>query len=149
MLCALHEADPACDEANLLLYRGVHCYVVLNLYPYNTAHTMVVPYQHTAHLPGLDPAIASELFMLTRRSVAIIEQEYKPHGLNIGMNLGSTAGAGIADHLHMHIVPRWSGDTNFMPLIGGTKLIPEELTQTYQRLHPAFLELAKEEQTHE
>ncbi len=121
-----------------MLYRGERCLVVLNLYPYNTAHVMVVPYAHTADLIGLDEATAGELFTLTRRCVSALGDVYQPHGFNIGMNLGSIAGAGIAEHMHMHIVPRWSGDTNFMPIVGGTKLIPEELCATYERLRPAF-----------
>src|SRR5439155_14279391 len=117
---------------NLVLFRGATCYVIMNLYPYNTGHLMVVPYIHTAELPGLDPTIALELFDLTRQSVGLLEEAFKPHGFNIGMNLGRTAGAGIDEHLHMHIVPRWEGDSNFMPIVGGTKLIPEALDQTYE-----------------
>jgi len=134
----MHEATPEHDAANLILYRGAHCFVVLNLFPYNTAHTMVLPYAHTADLVGLAAATAAELFALTQRCVALIGAEYQPHGFNLGMNLGSMAGAGIAEHLHMHIVPRWSGDTNFMPIIGQTKLIPEELEATYDRLQASF-----------
>lgn len=139
VLCSIHQRDPAEDASNFLLFRGEHAYVVLNIYPYNTAHLMIVPYAHTADLAGLDEATAQEVFSLTRRSVGIIDQEYQPHGSNLGMNLGNVAGAGIADHLHMHVVPRWGGDTNFMPLIGGVKLIPEDLEMTYQRLRPYYL----------
>lgn len=138
VLCGLHQADPADDPNNLVLYRGRRCYVVLNLYPYNTGHLMVVPYRHTADLPGLESDEAQELFALTQRCVRLLDLEYKPHGFNLGMNLGNTAGAGIDAHLHMHIVPRWSGDANFMPIVGGTKLIPEALEQTYARLQPRF-----------
>jgi ATP adenylyltransferase len=98
----------------------------------------VLPFAHTADLAGLDAAVAEELFELTRRSVSLLSAEYQPHGFNLGMNLGRTAGAGIAEHLHMHIVPRWNGDANFMPVVGGTKLIPEDLEGTYARLAPAF-----------
>lgn len=142
VLCGLHEAEPATDAENLVLHRAQHCFVVMNLYPYNTAHLMVVPYLHTADLSGLDPAIAAELFTLTRQTVAILDREYQPHGHNLGMNLGRVAGAGIEAHLHMHIVPRWGGDTNFLPIIAGTKLIPEELAQTYARLRPHFANAA-------
>jgi ATP adenylyltransferase len=138
VLCRLHENDPGDDAANYVLHRASQCYVVLNLYPYNTAHLMVVPYQHTADLPGLAGETAAELFDLARRCVGILHDAYQPHGCNLGMNLGHTAGAGIAEHLHMHVVPRWSGDLNFMPLIGGTKLIPEALETTYTRLRPYF-----------
>lgn len=138
VLCALHQANPAQDKENLVLCRGEDCYVVMNLYPYNTGHLMVVPYEHIADLPGMNGATAQELFELTRRCVALLEAEYQPHGFNLGMNLGRTAGAGIDEHLHMHIVPRWSGDTNYMPIIGCTKLIPEALEQTYARLRSRF-----------
>ena len=136
VLCARGREAPA--TANLVLYRGTNCYVLMNLYPYNTGHLMVVPYHHTADLPGLDAQIAGELFDLTRKSVAAILIAIHPHGFNIGMNLGSTAGAGIDEHMHMHIVPRWNGDANFMPIVGGTKLIPEALDQTYAKLRPHF-----------
>lgn len=136
VLCALGTMEPAAE--NLVLYRGNKCYIVLNKFPYNTAHLMVVPYAHTADLPGLDAEAANELFDLTRRSVTLLSETYQPHGFNIGMNLGHTAGAGIEQHLHMHVVPRWEGDANFMPLIGGTKLIPETLDQTWVRLRPVF-----------
>jgi len=135
VLCAIPAASPEDDAENLLLYRGKTCYVVLNLYPYNTAHLMVVPYAHRANLAGLVSETAQELFTLTQRAVAIIEAEYQAQGFNLGMNLGRSAGAGIEEHLHMHVVPRWIGDSNFMPIVGGTKLIPEELSQTYARLH--------------
>ncbi|MCG8347844.1 MAG: HIT domain-containing protein [Chloroflexales bacterium] len=138
VLCTLHQAKPAQDKENLVLYRGKECYVVMNLYPYNTGHLMVVPYEHVADLPGMNGATAQELFELTRRCVALLGAEYQPQGFNLGMNLGRTAGAGIDEHLHMHIVPRWSGDTNYMPIIGGAKLIPEALEQTYARLRPRF-----------
>ncbi|NNJ10265.1 HIT domain-containing protein [Chloroflexales bacterium ZM16-3] len=141
VFCAMTGAPREHDTENLVLYRGERCLVVMNLYPYNTAHLMVVPYAHTADLPGLDDATADELFALTRRCVRILGDVYQPHGFNLGMNLGSIAGAGIAEHLHMHIVPRWSGDTNFMPIVGGTKLIPEDLEATYERLSPTFATL--------
>jgi ATP adenylyltransferase len=138
VLCNLHQADPANDQQNYVLYRGTTCYVVLNLYPYNTGHLMVVPYEHTADLAGLDTTCGQELFFLSQRSVAILTAAYGPHGFNMGMNLGRSAGAGIDQHLHMHILPRWNGDTNFMPLLGGTKLVPEALEDTYSRLISCF-----------
>lgn len=140
VLCARGQEEP--EPANLVLYRGATCYILMNLYPYNTGHLMIVPYDHTADLPQLDSATASELFQLTRSSVAILASALTPHGFNIGMNLGRTAGAGIDEHLHMHIVPRWTGDANFMPIVGGTKLIPEALEQTYAKLRPLFDQLA-------
>lgn len=140
VLCALGSMPPAAE--NLVLYRGNNCYVVLNKFPYNTGHLMVVPYAHTADLVGLDQTVANELFELTRTATGILGEEYAPHGFNIGMNLGRTAGAGIDEHLHMHVVPRWNGDTNFMPIVGGTKLVPEALEQTWARLRPVFEKLS-------
>jgi len=131
------------DVADLVLYRGATCYAIMNLYPYNTGHLMVTPYAHIAYLPSLDARTAAELFDLTRRSVDLLSRALAPHGFNIGMNLGRTAGAGIDEHLHMHIVPRWNGDANFMPIVGGTKLIPEALDQTYAKLRPLFDSLRK------
>jgi ATP adenylyltransferase len=142
VLCARGRASP--DSSNLVLHQGATCYVLMNLYPYNTGHLMIVPYIHTADLAGLDTEIAEELFALTRRSVAILMQAFQPHGFNIGMNLGRTAGAGIDEHLHMHIVPRWDGDANFMPIVAGTKLIPEALDQTYAKLRPRFDQIGDE-----
>ena len=142
VLCTRGRASP--DSSNLVLHHGATCYVLMNLFPYNTGHLMIVPYIHTADLTGLDTEIAEELFALTRRSVAILMQAFQPHGFNIGMNLGRTAGAGIDEHLHMHIVPRWDGDANFMPIIGGTKLIPEALDQTYAKLRPHFDQIGNE-----
>ena len=136
VLCMRGREMPAAD--NLVLYRGTNCYVLMNLYPYNTGHLMIVPYQHTADLVKMDAVVANELFDLTRKSVAVLTSAMRPHGFNIGMNLGSTAGAGIDEHIHMHIVPRWNGDANFMPIVGGTKLIPEALDQTYAKLRPQF-----------
>jgi ATP adenylyltransferase len=138
VLCALHRADASEDAANHVLHRGERCYVVLNLYPYNTAHLMVVPYEHTADLVALDAQTAHELLETGRRAVALVGEAYSPNGFNLGMNLGRTAGAGIEEHLHLHVVPRWVGDANFMPIIGGTKLVPESLDQTYARLRPLF-----------
>lgn len=140
VLCGLHQAAPEQDAANYVLYRGEYCYVVLNLYPYNTGHLMVVPYEHTANLPELDVATAQALWDTGRRAVAALQRAMRPHGFNLGMNLGQTAGAGIAEHLHLHVVPRWEGDANFMPIVGGTKLIPEALDQTYAQLKPLFEE---------
>lgn len=141
-LCALHQAPPDQDAGNFVLYRGVHCYVVLNLYPYNPGHLMVVPYTHTADFPALEPEAAHELIDTGRHCVSLLKTAVQPQGFNMGINLGRTAGAGIAEHMHMHIVPRWEGDANFMPIIGGTKLVPEDLEQTYAKLLPLFGEHA-------
>lgn len=128
------------DKRNYLLYRGERVFTLLNLYPYNTGHLMVAPYAHTGDLANLDASVASELIALTQRSVSVVRRAYEPDAFNIGMNLGKAAGAGVPDHLHVHVVPRWMGDTNFMPVLGDTKVLPETLDQTYERLVHLFHE---------
>jgi ATP adenylyltransferase len=127
-----------CDAENLLLYRGILAFVVMNRYPYATGHLLIAPYEHTADFPALPAATATELTALTQRSVAALGLEYAPGGYNVGMNLGAVAGAGEADHLHTHVVPRWGGDTNFMPVFADVKVLPETLDQTYARLRLRF-----------
>lgn len=122
------------DRESLIVLRAERNFVILNLYPYNSAHLMVVPYEHTADLTGLDHETTVEMMSLVQKMVQVINAEYSPEGFNVGMNLGRAAGAGLADHLHMHIVPRWAGDTNFMPVVGGTKVMPELLETTLDRL---------------
>ena len=124
------------DEENLILCRGRLCFAILNLYPYNTGHTMVAPYRHTGDITSLDPDTVAEMWDMATRVVRALEREYRPDGFNLGLNLGRSAGAGLEDHLHLHIVPRWSGDTNFMPVLAETKVIPEALESTYRRLRP-------------
>jgi ATP adenylyltransferase len=126
------------DENSFILYRAERVFVLLNLYPYNSGHLMVAPYAHTGDFAALDPNTAAELMYTTQRSVAVLRQVYAPHAFNIGMNLGRVAGAGVPDHLHVHVVPRWNGDTNFMPVVAETKVLPETLDQTYERLAPLF-----------
>jgi ATP adenylyltransferase len=126
------------DEENFILFRGERAYVLLNLYPYNSGHLMVVPYQHTGDLASLPPEIGNEVFALTQRSVSALTSVYRPQGFNVGINLGEVAGGSISAHLHVHVVPRWGGDTNFMPVTAETKVLPETLDQTYQRLRPQF-----------
>lgn len=122
------------DRENLILVRGTYNFVILNLYPYNSGHLMIVPYKHTADFSGLDGDTVSELMSLAQRMVLALKAEYEPEGYNMGMNIGKVAGAGVADHVHMHVVPRWAGDTNFMPIVGSTKVLPELLETTYDRL---------------
>lgn len=129
---------PGQDEENLILYRGRHNFALLNLYPYTTGHLMVAPYAHIAMLDELPVDAAAELMSLTQTSVRLLREVYRPHGLNVGMNLGECAGAGIAGHLHMHVLPRWPGDANFMTTIGETRVMPEELNETWRRLREAF-----------
>ena len=127
------------DRVSLILLRADHNFVILNLYPYNTGHLMVVPYKHTSNIVTLQPDTLAEMMSLAQRLISAIGEEYHSHGYNMGMNLGMVAGAGVADHLHLHIVPRWAGDTNFMPIVGATKVLPELLETTYDRLKARLL----------
>lgn len=126
------------DPENLILLRGQHCYVMMNRYPYNNGHLMVVPYAHVNTPIELSSDAMSELMLETNVCVEALTEVMHPDGFNIGMNLGSAAGAGIKDHIHVHIVPRWMGDTNFMPVIGSTHVIVESLHSTYEKLRPSF-----------
>ena len=126
------------DRRSLILHRGRSCFVVMNLFPYNNGHVMVIPYRHTSDFPGLTPEEAAEMMQLTQECVRLLGETFRPDGFNLGMNLGQSAGAGVAEHLHMHVVPRWSGDTNFMPVLGETKVLPDALFAGYDRLLAAF-----------
>ncbi len=137
-LCEKPRQGEAKDVENLILYRGAKAFAILNLYPYNAGHLMIAPYAHTNDLVGLDAETSAELWELSRKAVAILTQEYQASGFNVGLNLGVAGGAGQADHLHVHVVPRWVGDTNFMAVTGDTKVLPEDLTRTYERLRPYF-----------
>jgi ATP adenylyltransferase len=125
--CPFCRAPTLADEDALIVARGVLAYVVLNLYPYNSGHLMVVPYRHVADYPDLDQAEAADVAGLTQRAMAVLRQVMAPHGFNIGMNQGQVAGAGIAGHLHQHVVPRWGGDTNFVPVVAQTRVLPQLL----------------------
>jgi len=122
------------DAANLVLYRGNRAYIILNLYPYNNGHLMVVPYEHVSSLEDLDAETLTELMLLVKRSLAALRETMHPDGFNIGVNLGQAAGAGIYEHVHIHVVPRWQGDTNFMPVLAETRVIPQMLEDTYAQL---------------
>jgi ATP adenylyltransferase len=129
-------------EIDLVVLRASHAYVILNLYPYNNGHLMVVPNRHLASLEALTRDEQTELMQLTRLSEMALHEAYRPQGINVGINLGRAAGAGIENHLHIHLVPRWSGDTNFMTAVGETRVLPEELGATAARLRPIFARLA-------
>ena len=122
------------DESNFILFRGKSNFIILNSFPYNTGHLMVVPYRHIGYLEGLTDEEAKDHFDLVKRSLGLLNQVMRPAGFNIGINLGKVAGAGVDDHVHTHIVPRWQGDTNFMPVISSTKVVPEALAATYKKL---------------
>ena len=126
------------DAENLILYRSRLHFVILNAYPYNNGHLMVVPYRHVAELEALTPEERAEMMEVVACSVRVLKQALRPDGFNIGLNLGLSAGAGIAEHLHVHLVPRWTGDTNFMPVLAETRVLPEHLQATYERLRPFF-----------
>jgi ATP adenylyltransferase len=122
------------DEDNYILFRGKRCLVMLNAYPYNNGHLMIAPYRHIDSVESLEDDEAKEIMEILSRMITLLKKVLRPEGFNVGMNLGSVAGAGIVDHLHLHVVPRWKGDTNFMPLISNTKIISESLHKTYQKL---------------
>lgn len=134
--------DAPLDQSSLIVFRGKTCYVILNLYPYNNGHLLVVPNRHIAALASARSEELSELIELTRRSEIALTEAYRPHGMNMGINLGKPGGAGVLDHVHMHVVPRWSGDTNFMTVVGETRVLAEELPQTAGKLQPIFARLA-------
>jgi len=126
------------DEENLVLYRGLNNFVLLNLFPYTSGHLMIAPYSHIGQLSAADDATLMEMMALTRKAEAALQKAYRPEGINLGMNLGKSAGAGIADHIHMHVLPRWHADSNFMSVIGETRVLPEALEDTYRKLKPLF-----------
>lgn len=137
-LCEAPAQPPGQDRQRLLLFRGPRVFVVMNLYPYNSGHLLVAPYQHTGDFAHLEADVARELTETSQQCVAVLSMAYHPEAFNLGMNLGRAAGAGVPGHLHVHVVPRWNGDTSFMPVLGGTKVLPETLEQTYDRLQPLF-----------
>ncbi len=122
------------ERENLVLFRAKYCLVMLNLFPYNTGHLMIAPYRHVPSLEQLSNEELTELMVLTKRCLKMLREAYKPDGFNIGINIGRVAGAGFEEHVHIHVVPRWNGDTNFMPVIAGTKVIPESVLDTYDTL---------------
>lgn len=141
-ICIFCEAarDPAADERTLVVFRGEQCFVILNRYPYTSGHLMVVPYKHVAKLNEASAEAALEMMRLARRGERVLEDVYRPDGLNMGLNVGTAAGAGIAQHLHLHMLPRWSGDANFMTTVGHTRIIPEALEETYRKVRAGFAE---------
>ncbi len=133
-------ADEAEAAAGLVI-RGTHCFICLNAYPYTSGHVMVIPYAHEASLAALPAETTHEMMDLAQKTEQVMQQLYKPQGLNFGMNLGEAAGAGVAGHLHLHALPRWSGDTSFMTTIAETRVLPEDLNETWRRMRAGFAEL--------
>lgn len=138
IFCDKAAAEAAKDRENLVLYRGRTNFLLLNLFPYTTGHTLIAPYAHVANLDELEPAALTEMFLLAQRVQRALRDCYHPDGYNLGMNLGRSAGAGIEHHLHLHILPRWMGDANFMTVVGETRVQPEDLLTTYDKLVRCF-----------
>ena len=139
VFCELaREISPESDAERFLLYRGARSFVVLNLYPYTTGHMLIAPYEHISLVADAEKSITDEIMDLAKRAQAALLAEYHPEGFNLGMNLGRAAGAGVADHFHLHVLPRWNGDTNFTTTVGETRVLPEGLADTFRRLKSYF-----------
>ena len=137
VFCRIRD-DPDHDEVNFVLHRSRHNFVVLNIYPYISGHLLIVPYEHVGDLDRAGKETTDNLMDLTKRAQTALREAYDPAGFNLGMNLGAAAGAGIVDHIHIHIMPRWAGDTNFMSTVAETRVIPEDLKTTYEKLRGKF-----------
>ena len=141
--CIFCEAAQSSDDArSLVVFRAEHAFVLLNRYPYTSGHVMVAPYQHVSRLGQTSEVVTDEMMRLARRIEALLESIYRPSGMNLGMNLGEAAGAGIEQHIHLHVLPRWFGDANFMTAVGETRVIPELLDDTYEKIRAAFTRVA-------
>jgi ATP adenylyltransferase len=138
ILCGVAATDPSEDESVFILHRAEHNFLVLNIYPYTSGHLMIVPFEHYSRLAEMPEAALSEFTGLAVRVEKLLTEVYRPEGINMGMNLGLCAGAGIVEHLHMHAVPRWTGDTSFMTVVGDTRVIPEDLQKTWRKLRDRF-----------
>jgi ATP adenylyltransferase len=136
IFCAKPAAED--DEASLIVHRGEHSFVMLNLFPYTNGHLMVAPFAHVGRIQDLPAETVAEMMELAQRSMTRLEDVYSPHGYNVGFNQGRVAGAGVEHHIHLHVVPRWGGDTNFMPVIADTRVMPQTLEQSYEALKGAF-----------
>jgi ATP adenylyltransferase len=134
IFCRALESDD--DAAHYVIHRGERAFVMLNAYPYTNGHVMVAPNEHVDSIERLDAEVLTEMMTLTQRSMAAIREAYGPDGFNLGVNQGKVAGAGVEDHVHLHVVPRWAGDTNFMPVTGGVRVLPQSLEDSYQALAP-------------
>jgi ATP adenylyltransferase len=136
--CIFCELPKLADEEAKIVYRGQHCYIILNSFPYTSGHVMVVPFAHLDELQKLPEAAAREMMALTQKMERVLRQIYSPDGINLGMNIGRAAGAGVVGHVHMHLLPRWVGDTNFMTVVGESRVLPEALDVTYERIKRAL-----------
>ncbi len=122
------------DAENLIVHRGERCFVILNLYPYTNGHLMVAPFEHVGRIQDIQAETTAEMMALSQQAISVLQAKYEPHGFNVGFNQGRVAGAGVEHHIHMHVVPRWGGDTNFMPVLADTRVMPQTLEQTYEAL---------------
>ena len=136
IFCAKPAQDD--DRENLIVHRGERCFVLLNIFPYTNGHLMIAPFEHVARLQDLDAETTAEMMSLARQAIGRLEESYQPHGYNVGFNQGRVAGAGFEHHIHMHVVPRWGGDTNFMPVIADTRVMPQSLEESYEALRGGF-----------
>jgi ATP adenylyltransferase len=136
VFCNAHAKEDS--AANLIIFRGERVFVILNRFPYTSGHLMVIPFEHAATLEELDPATRAEMMELTSQCMTVLRKTYNPQGFNMGANIGEAAGAGVPGHIHIHIVPRWGGDTNFMAALGETRVLPEALEDTYKRVRERF-----------
>jgi ATP adenylyltransferase len=142
-------ATSSADEINLVVYRGTLAFIMLNRYPYTSGHLMIAPYEHVSRLTATGESTTEEMMRLARRAEQILEAVYHPDGLNLGMNLGEAAGAGVEQHIHLHVLPRWKGDSNFMSTVGNTRIIPETLEDTYAKLKGKFTSANSPEPPHQ
>ncbi len=136
IFCVNPEADA--DEANLIVHRGARCFVILNLFPYTNGHLMIAPYAHLDSIASIDAEAVAEMMALAQRAIMVLDDAYAPQGFNVGFNEGRVAGAGVEHHIHMHVVPRWGGDTNFMPVLADTRVMPQSLEESYAALRGRF-----------
>jgi ATP adenylyltransferase len=136
--CIFCELPKRSDEESKIVYRGKHCFIILNSFPYTSGHVMVVPFAHLDELQKLPESAAHELMTLSQKIEGVLRNVYSPDGVNLGMNIGRAAGAGVAGHIHMHVLPRWVGDTNFMTTVGESRVLPEALDVTYERIRRAL-----------
>jgi ATP adenylyltransferase len=132
IFCAKPAEDA--DAENLIVHRGERCFVILNLYPYTNGHLMVAPFEHVGRIQDIQAETTAEMMALAQRAISVLQAKYEPHGFNVGFNQGRVAGAGVEHHIHMHVVPRWGGDTNFMSVLADTRVMPQTLEQTYEAL---------------
>jgi ATP adenylyltransferase len=145
IFCSFPAQGELHDKDNLIVHRGTHAFIILNAFPYSNGHLMVVPFRHTSSMNDYSNDEMLDVMHLTRLSIRLLEEAFHPNGFNLGVNMGRVAGAGIADHLHWHIVPRWNGDTNFMPVLADVRVIPESLSVVYDRLRSALEAVGSEQ----